>query len=209
MLGVMGGRFILVCGVVAAAVLALGGCAAQQTPTPEPTPTPTPRPPTATAIPTPTPTSTPTPTPTPSPVERGFLPISDVEDATSIRQILLGDHVFDLEIAATWEERARGLMNRESLAEDAGMLFVFESESMLNFWMKNTLIPLDILYMDSSGIVVDIQTMLPQPGVPDSELRTYPSAAPAQYALEINAGVAEALGFAVGDHAHFTVRDTA
>ncbi len=83
------------------------------------------------------------------------------------------------------------------------MLFVFSQEAPLNFWMKNTLIPLDILYMDSSGVVVDIQTMAPQPGVPDSELRSYPSAEPAQYALEINAGLAKSLGFAVGDQAYF------
>ena len=114
----------------------------------------------------------------------------------------LKGHVFVLEVAATPAERARGLMHRESLAENAGMLFVFSQESHLNFWMKNTLIPLDILYMDSAGVVVDIQTMHPQPGVPDSELRTYPSAAPAQYALEISAGLAESLGFAIGDQAY-------
>ena len=121
----------------------------------------------------------------------------------SIREMSFKGHVFALEIAATPAERARGLMNRDSLAQDSGMLFVFLTESPLNFWMKNTLIPLDILYMDSAGVVVDIQTMIPQPGVSDSELREYPSAAPAQYALEINAGLAGSLGFAVGDQAYF------
>lgn len=129
--------------------------------------------------------------------------MEDVKDAASIRQVSLMGHVFVLEIADTPAERALGLMHRESLAENAGMLFVFSQESPLNFWMKNTLIPLDILYMDSAGVVVDIQTMYPQPGVPDSELRNYPSAAPAQHALEINAGLAESLGFEVGDQAYF------
>ena len=129
--------------------------------------------------------------------------IEDVDYPASVRRMSLKGHVFVLEIAATPTERARGLMRRESLAENAGMLFVFSAESPLNFWMKNTLIPLDILYMDSAGVVVDIQTMIPQPGVPDSQLRNYPSAAPAQYALEINADLAESLGFAVGDQAYF------
>ena len=142
-------------------------------------------------------------TPTPSPLEEDFLLITDVEDATSVQQISLGGHVFELEIAATPEERARGLMHRESLPQDAGMLFIFSQESTLNFWMKNTLIPLDILYIDSMGVVVDIQTMETQIGAPTSELRTYPSAAPAQYALEINAGLAAALGFEVEDQALF------
>ena len=135
--------------------------------------------------------------------------IDDVEDAAAIRRMSLKGHVFGVEIADTAEERARGLMHQESLAEDAGMLFVYSSEAMLAFWMKNTLIPLDILYMDSAGVVVDVQTMVPQAGVPDAELRRYPSAGPAQYALEINAGLAAEYGFAVGDQAFFAVRDAA
>ncbi len=157
-------------------------------------------PPTLTAAPSATPTGA--ATPTPSPGEEGFLAIEDVEDPASIREIFINGHVFVLEIADTPAERALGLMHRESLAEDAGMLFVFSAERTLNFWMKGTLISLDILYIDAEGVVVDIRTMHPQPGVPDSELRSYPSAAPAQYALEINAGLAESHGFTVGDQAY-------
>ena len=115
----------------------------------------------------------------------------------------LRGRVFQLEIAATPEDLARGLMERESLDADAGMLFVFSSEFTLSFWMKNTLIPLDILYLDMAGVIVDIQTMHPQPGVPDTELTRYPSAAPAQYAVEINAGLAAEHGFEVGDQPLF------
>lgn len=78
------------------------------------------------------------------------------------------------------------------------MLFVYETEQRLNFWMKGTLIPLDILFLDSNGIVVDVQTMTPQIGAADSELIVYRSAAPARYALEMNAGLAEALGVEPG-----------
>ncbi len=203
----MSPRSIAVLGVIAAfVVFTLGACSSFAASTPVPSPDsrhPDIRvlPPTLAAAPSATPTLT--ATPTPSPFEEGFLAIEGVENPESIREISLKGHIFVLEIADTQAERALGLMHRENLAENAGMLFVFSAERTLNFWMKNTLIPLDILYMDAEGVIVDIQTMHPQPGVSDSELRTYPSAAPAQYALEINAGLAESLGFAVGDQALF------
>ena len=79
------------------------------------------------------------------------------------------------------------------------MLFVYDAEAQLSFWMKGTLIPLDILFLDSHGVVVDVQTMTPQLGAPNSDLLTYTSARPARYALEMNAGLAEALGVVPGD----------
>lgn len=200
-LGWMSLRSIAIPGIIAALVVfTLGACSSFEASTSAPPPDS--RQPDIHVLP-PTPTAASSPTPTPSPLEQGFLIIEDVDNAASIRQMSVKGQVFMLEIADTPAERALGLMHRESLAENAGMLFVFSQEAPLNFWMKNTLIPLDILYIDSAGVVVDIQTMHPQPGVPDSELQTYPSAAPAQYALEINADLAESLGFAVGDQAYF------
>ena len=64
--------------------------------------------------------------------------------------------------------------------------------------MKARLMPLDILFMDVQGVVVDVQTMQPQIGVADDALKRYPSARPARYALEMNAGLAEALGITPG-----------
>ena len=78
------------------------------------------------------------------------------------------------------------------------MIFIYDAESVRRFWMFNTLIPLDILFIDSQGTVVDIQTMVPEPGVPASELTIYESAALAQHALEVNAGAAERCGIVVG-----------
>ncbi len=147
--------------------------------------------------------STPTRIPTSTPQRDSFDLITSIEDPASIRQVSLSDHIFDLEIAVTEEDLQLGLMHRENLPKDAGMLFVFPGEISLTFWMKNTLIPLGILFMDAHGIVVDIQTMFPQPGAADAELLRYPSAAPAQYALEINAGVAHSAGFEVGNQAYF------
>lgn len=102
-----------------------------------------------------------------------------------------------VEIADEDEERSRGLMHRESLPENQGMLFVYTDERTLSFWMRNTLIPLDIAYIDREGRIVDIQQMEPQ------DSTTHPSAAPAMYALEMNQGWFEANGVEVGDRIEF------
>jgi uncharacterized protein len=102
-----------------------------------------------------------------------------------------------VEIADNASEHARGLMYRTALAEDRGMLFIFEAEQKLSFWMKNTLIPLSIAFIDSEGRIVDIQDMKPL----DDDPPSYVSAKPAQYALEINQGFFEERGVEVGDRA--------
>ncbi len=97
------------------------------------------------------------------------------------------------EIADTQAEQQRGLMERTELAEDAGMLFVFPQERPRSFWMRNTLIPLSIAYIDSDGRIVDIKDMQPL------DETSVPSAEPAQYALEVNQGFFEARGIEVGN----------
>jgi uncharacterized membrane protein (UPF0127 family) len=106
-------------------------------------------------------------------------------------------HRIRLEVADDFEERQQGLMFRTELDEDAGMIFVFTDESPRSFWMKNTLIPLDVVYISSELIIVDIKTMPPcgeQPICP-----SYPSQAASRYAVEMNAGTAGDLGMQVGD----------
>ncbi len=101
-----------------------------------------------------------------------------------------------VELAQTLTERHRGLSHRTYLDEDKGMLFVFDEEKTLTFWMKDTLIPLDILFIDKNWKIVDIQTMdrcLQEP------CPIYRSKEPAQYALEIGAGLVERYAVRVGD----------
>jgi uncharacterized membrane protein (UPF0127 family) len=100
-----------------------------------------------------------------------------------------------VEIADTLTEQQRGLMERTKLAEDAGMLFVFGREQQLSFFMKDTLIPLSVAYINENGRIVDIQDMEPLDETP------HPSAEPARYALEVNQGFFRDHGVKVGDTA--------
>lgn len=103
-------------------------------------------------------------------------------------------HLFQVEVASTDIQRARGLMFREEMAEDHGMLFVFENEGERFFWMKNTPLPLDIIYISEAGRIVSIAAAT----VPFSE-NVIPSGHPARFVLELNAGLSEKLGITVGD----------
>lgn len=98
-----------------------------------------------------------------------------------------------VELARTAGERSRGLMFREELAEDGGMLFVYEEDTGAGFWMKDTLIPLSIAFIAADGTIVDIQDMEPL-----SEDTHRPSEA-YRYALEVNQGWFQQNGFDVGD----------
>jgi len=99
----------------------------------------------------------------------------------------------EVELAQTDQQQQRGLMERTELGKNRGMLFVFDQEQPLSFWMKNTLIPLSIAYIDESGTIVDIQDMQPL------DETSHPSAGPAKYALEVNQGFFRENGINVGD----------
>lgn len=103
-------------------------------------------------------------------------------------------HRFDVELAITPQERAQGLMFRETLAADAGMLFVYEAEQPVTMWMKNTLLTLDMLFIDRDGTIVSIAART-TPG----SLDIIPSGQPVKAVLELNGGASEALGLAPGD----------
>lgn len=124
------------------------------------------------------------------------LPISTVTTSAGERVPV------EVDIADTDAERQTGLMGQNVLPENAGMLFVFEGEQTLSFWMKDTLIPLSIAYIDAEGRIVDIQDMQPLDDVPPH----YVSAEPAQYALEVNQGFFEERGVVVGDTVELPVQ---
>jgi uncharacterized membrane protein (UPF0127 family) len=100
-----------------------------------------------------------------------------------------------VEIADNLVEQAKGLMYRTALGENRGMLFVYPVERELSYWMKNTLIPLSIAYIDSGGRIVDILDMKPL----DDKPPHYVSSEPVQYALEVNRGFFEKRGVKEGD----------
>lgn len=109
---------------------------------------------------------------------------------------------FAVEVADEHDERARGLMFRDQLAPGTGMLFVHAEEAPLAYWMKNTRIALDIFYFDSSRRLVSVSRGVPPCSLGD-RCPPYPSAGPAKYVLELNAGQADALGVAAGDEITF------
>lgn len=97
-------------------------------------------------------------------------------------ELQAGIHLIKAEVAATEASRARGLMYREHLGPNEGMLFVFQDRSRQCFWMRNTLIPLSIAFVDDDGAIVNIEDM--QPRTDDSHC----SARPVRYALEMEQG---------------------
>lgn len=105
-----------------------------------------------------------------------------------------GPHKFHVELATTPAQLEQGLMFRQTLAPDAGMLFDFRQPSPVSMWMKNTFIPLDMLFIDSQGRIINIA----ERAVPQS-LDTITAAAPARAVLEVNGGTAARLGIRPGD----------
>lgn len=109
--------------------------------------------------------------------------------------VIFGADTVVAEVAATADQRADGLMYREEVPDGTGMLFVFQDNEVRAFWMANTYVPLDIAYMDPSYRIVDIVQMEPL------VTETYPSSAPAMFALEVRQGWFAEQGIDVGDQA--------
>ncbi|RJP32736.1 MAG: DUF192 domain-containing protein [Phycisphaerales bacterium] len=123
-----------------------------------------------------------------------------LDDMTTAR-ITIGEHAFEVWVAADDATREKGLMfvPAEQLADlsdgaHRGMIFVFETERLLSFWMKNTITALDIAFIDADGIIVKQHTMKPL------DLGSYPSERPARFALEVRANLFAELGIKTGDH---------
>ena len=106
----------------------------------------------------------------------------------------------DIEVADDDYERATGLMHRESMQDDQGMLFIFDEAAPRFFYMKNTLIPLDIIYFGSDSTIVSFQK-----NAKPKDLTTLPSEDPAQFVLEVNAGLADEWKLEEGDKIDFEI----
>ncbi len=116
-------------------------------------------------------------------------PVLVIETAT-------GEFEVPVEVADTQEEREVGLMNRESLPADAGMIFLFDDDNVGGFWMKDTLIPLSIAFADADGTILSILDMDPCEADP---CEIYDPGVPYRSALEVNQGAFDDWGVRVGD----------
>ncbi|MGK7295676.1 MAG: DUF192 domain-containing protein [Candidatus Wenzhouxiangella sp. M2_3B_020] len=113
----------------------------------------------------------------------------------------VGGERYTVEVADDDDERRQGLMFRDELAPDHGMLFIWGRAQPRSFWMRNTRIPLDIVYIGPDRRIVGWS--LDTPPCRTTRCPGYPSGAPAQYVLEVNAGEMERLGVEIGDEVRF------
>jgi uncharacterized membrane protein (UPF0127 family) len=110
-----------------------------------------------------------------------------------------GEVVFKVELAQTPEEQKKGLMDRTYMAKNRGMLFVYKEAQPVTFWMKNMLIPIDMIFIGADHRIKRILPVVP-PCPFGQECPLYSPAEPVQYVLEIRAGIAEAEKLEVGDN---------
>ncbi len=127
----------------------------------------------------------------------GACSAAPIRSQAATHALTLHGHVFRVELATTNAQRERGLMYRTSLPADQGMLFVFPYDAPQAFWMKNTLIPLDMLFFDKQHKLVSMQ--LDVPPCKADPCPVYPSGKPVVYVLELSAGTAARLGITIGD----------
>lgn len=104
-------------------------------------------------------------------------------------------HTFNLQVAESIEQKARGLMNVKSLQANEGMIFINQTPNISSFWMKNTWIPLDFLFIDDTNHIVHLH----KNATPYDEFHNISSMVPVKYTIEINAGLIEALNIKIGD----------
>ena len=121
------------------------------------------------------------------------------DDGQMVLHTATGDHDFKVEVVDTNETRAKGLMFRKELAPDAGMLFDFKETRQTSFWMSNTLIPLDMVFISADGVVKTIHV-----NAKPLDLTAIPSQVPVQFVLEIPGGRSVEIGLKPGDKVEHT-----
>ena len=108
-------------------------------------------------------------------------------------EVIIGGESFLIEVARTEDQKRQGLMNRKSLGDREGMIFIYETDQHLAFWMKNTTIPLTLAYLSKDGQIMQIEELKPL------SLKSVASERAVRYGLELSAGVLDELGVGVGD----------
>ncbi len=121
------------------------------------------------------------------------------EGGLPVIRVGVGEHKLSAEVARSDAERARGLMYRRELGRDRGMLFAYDHDEVISFWMQNTFIPLSIAFLAKDGTIVHITDMEPQTTTAHSSLR------PCRYALEVNQGWFKTHGIEVGTQVDFVL----
>ena len=127
---------------------------------------------------------------------------SDETEALTAKNLTIitgaDEHIFAVEHAQTYQQKQQGLMHREHLDEMAGMIFIYQQPRLISMWMKNTLIPLDMIFIDEQGIIRTIRKNT----VPHS-LESISSEVPVVAVLEINGGMSEKLNINKGDRVSY------
>jgi len=123
-----------------------------------------------------------------------FGKISDTKTKITIR-----DTSFSVDIAETLQAKSKGLSGRESLKEDEGLLFNFTGYNVRRFWMKDMLMPIDIIWIKNGVVVGFVENAQPEPGVSLVKLFVYSSPEPVNQVLEVQAGTVKRVGIEVGD----------
>jgi len=109
-------------------------------------------------------------------------------------KIKIGNTDYKIELAKTTAQKSKGLSSRQTLCKNCGMLFIFGFETNLPFWMKDTLIPLDMIWLDKNGKIVDIQTI-----TETNSTKIYQNQTPAKYVLELNANDSQKINLKIGN----------
>lgn len=127
-------------------------------------------------------------------------PSFKLPEASTEKIVTIGDKRISVQIAKTNEERSRGLSGVSSLKNNSGMLFVFSPKSNPFFWMKDMMIPLDMIWITDAKIVkIDKNISAPSVNTQDRDLKTYSAGQPIDYILEVNGGYSDKNGIKTGD----------
>ncbi len=118
-----------------------------------------------------------------------------------IKIVCINSACFKVKVAKTAEEKRKGLMFKTTLPADSGMIFVYDKEGTYPIWMKNTLIPLDVIWIDKDNKIIDIKSNLPPCKTENCEV--FKHKGKAKYILELNAGVVDENNIKVGDIVRF------